>query len=111
MISYKNIMKLTIIIFLLSIFSATAQTPVAGQNELTVIKAKGLVDVRNGKLIAPAVVYIRNGKIEKTGKNLDIPASSTVIDLSGKYLLPGLIDAHTHLCHEYQYELENLNEF
>jgi imidazolonepropionase-like amidohydrolase len=101
-------MKLAIIFFLLSIFSATAQTPVAGQNELTVIKAKGLVDVRNGKLIAPAVVYIRNGKIEKTGKNLDIPASSTVIDLSGKYLLPGLIDAHTHLCHEYQYELEKV---
>lgn len=108
MISYKNIMKLTIIIFLLSIFSATAQTPVAGQNELTVIKAKGLVDVRNGKLIAPAIVYIRNGRIEKTGKDLDIPANSTVVDLSSKYLLPGLIDAHTHLCHEYQYELEKV---
>lgn len=101
-------MKPTIIIFLLSIFSVTAQTPVAGQKELTVIRAKGLVDVRNGKLIAPAIVYIRNGKIEKTGKDLDIPANSTVVDLSSKYLLPGLIDAHTHLCHEYQYELEKV---
>lgn len=101
-------MKLTFIIFLLSIFSITAQAQVAGQNQLTVIKAKGLVDVRNGKLIAPAIVYIRNGKIEKTGKDLDIPANSTVIDLSNQYLLPGLIDAHTHLCHEYHYELEKV---
>jgi imidazolonepropionase-like amidohydrolase len=101
-------MKLTIIIFLLSVFSVAAQTPTNGQNELTVIKAKGLVDVRNGKLIEPATVYIRNGKIEKVGKDLDIPPNSTVINLADQYLLPGLIDAHSHLCHEYQYELEKV---
>ncbi|WP_285057543.1 amidohydrolase family protein [Pedobacter ginsengisoli] len=107
-------MKPTIILFLFSIFSVTVQTGVSaqtqadGQNGLTVIKAKGMVDVRRGKLIEPAMVHIRNGKIEKIDNDLSIPANSTVVDLSNLYLLPGLIDAHTHLCHEYQYELEKV---
>lgn len=85
---------------------ANAQSP--KQNTLTVIKAKGLIDVRNGKLIEHAVIHILNGRIEKAGSNLEIPAGATVIDLADKYLLPGLIDAHSHLCHEYQYELEKV---
>jgi len=101
-------MKLTIVILLLSVFAVTAQTPVNDRTELTVIKAKGMVDVRNGKLIEPAIVYIREGKIEKIGSDLLVPSGSIVINLSDQYLLPGLIDAHTHLCHEYQYELEKV---
>lgn len=101
-------MRLTIILFLFTIFSVTAQTPLSKPNQLTVIKARGMVDVRNGTLIEPAIVYIRNGKIEKTGSDLVIPSNSTVIDLSAQYLLPGLVDAHSHLCHEYQYELEKV---
>jgi len=101
-------MKLTIIIFLLGVCSVSAQTPAVAQTELTVIRAKGMVDIRNGKLIEPAIVHIRNGKIEKVGSNLQIPPNSIMIDLSDQYLLPGLIDAHTHLCHEYQYELEKV---
>lgn len=78
------------------------------QSKLIVIKAKGMIDVRNGKLIGQAVIHVRNGKIEKAGSNLNIPADATVINLPDQYLLPGLIDAHSHLCHEYHYELEKV---
>ncbi|ACU60411.1 amidohydrolase family protein [Chitinophaga pinensis] len=87
---------------------SNAQDLAPEQNKFTVIKAKGLIDVRNGRLIEQAVIHILNGKIERAGSNLEIPVGATVINLSDKYLLPGLIDAHTHLCHEYQYELEKV---
>ena len=70
--------------------------------------AKALIDVQTGKTITDPVVYIREGKIEKIGSGLEVPANARLIDLSGKYILPGLIDAHTHLCHEYHGELEKI---
>ena len=79
------------------------------QKELTVLIAKALIDVQNGKTINNPVIYIREGKIEKIGSGLEIPDKAKLIDLSGKYILPGLIDAHTHLCHEYHGELEKVS--
>lgn len=81
----------------------------SNQIGLTVLIAKALIDVGNGKTIINPVVYIREGKIEKIGSGLEIPDNAKLIDLSGKYILPGLIDAHTHLCHEYHGELEKLS--
>lgn len=85
------------------------QTVENAQKELTVLFAKGLIDVQNGKTIISPVIYIREGKIEKIGSGLEVPDKAKLIDLSGKYILPGLIDAHTHLCHEYHGELEKVS--
>ncbi len=85
------------------------QTIGNNQKELTVVIAKALIDVQTGKTIINPVVYVREGKIEKIGSGLEVPANVKVIDLSGKYILPGLIDAHTHLCHEYHGELEKIS--
>ena len=41
-------------------------------------------------------VLIENGKISAIGKNLSAPADATVVDASGKYLIPGIIDCHSH---------------
>ena len=41
-------------------------------------------------------VLVRDGKIAAVGKQLTAPAKATVIDATGKTLLPGLIDAHAH---------------
>lgn len=43
-----------------------------------------------------ATVLIRNGKIVGVGSNLTIPSDATVVDASGKYVMPGLIDAMTY---------------
>jgi imidazolonepropionase-like amidohydrolase len=85
------------------------QTVENNQKELTVLIAKALIDVQTGRTIINPVVYIREGKIEKVGSGLEVPANVKLIDLSGKYILPGLIDAHTHLCHEYHGELEKIS--
>ena len=44
----------------------------------------------------PADVLVRDGKIDRIGAAIEAP-DADVIDVSGRLLLPGLIDAHTHL--------------
>lgn len=85
------------------------QVTESNQKELTVLTAKALIDVKNGKTIIDPVIFIRDGKIERVGTGLKVPNNSKLIDLSGKYIVPGLVDAHTHLCHEYRYELETVS--
>lgn len=41
-------------------------------------------------------ILIQNGKIERIGKNLTAPAGVRVIDATGKYVTPGIIDCHSH---------------
>jgi imidazolonepropionase-like amidohydrolase len=41
-------------------------------------------------------VLVENGKIAAIGKNLSAPADATIVDASGKFLIPGVIDCHSH---------------
>jgi len=63
---------------------------------MLVIKGGTVVPVV-GKIIENGVVVIENGKIKSVGKTARIPEGAQVIDASGKWVTPGLIDAHTHL--------------
>jgi len=51
-------------------------------------------------------LLISNGKIEKLGKNLVAPPNTKSIDLRGYYVMPGIIDPHSHMCSD-----GGLNEF
>lgn len=55
-----------------------------------------LVDVRNGRILSNTTVVLRDGKIASIGSGA-APAGATALDLRGRYIVPGLIDAHTHL--------------
>lgn len=70
---------------------------VAAEPPLVAIRAAAAIDVAHGTRLAPAVVLVRGGRIEKLGAALDLPADAAVLDLGDATLLPGLIDAHTHL--------------
>ena len=57
--------------------------------------------IKNGRIITAnddyqADIFIQNDKISIIGENLSIPADK-IIDASGKYVIPGGIDPHTHL--------------
>src|SRR5437870_205729 len=62
----------------------------------TLIKNATVYTVTNGTLPG-ASVLIRDGKIVEVGKNVAAPADAIVIDASGKFLIPGIIDCHSHI--------------
>ena len=66
--------------------------------ELTVIKAGTLFDSRTGKVTKNAVIVVEGEKIAAVGgANTAIPDGATVIDLSSSFVLPGVMDMHTHV--------------
>jgi imidazolonepropionase-like amidohydrolase len=50
-----------------------------------------------GERIQGGSVLMRDGKIAAVGANLEAPAGVTVVDGTGKWVTPGIIDAHSHL--------------
>lgn len=64
------------------------------------IKNVNVIDVENGELQKGTDIYIQNGviiNISKSKKRKKIDQNSTVIDGTGKYLMPGYVDTHVHL--------------
>ena len=55
-----------------------------------------LLTVANGT-IEDGTLLIDNGKITAIGKDIAIPQGDEILDASGKWVTPGLIDAHTHI--------------
>ena len=92
--------------------AVSAQAQVAEKPETpqqTALRAARLIDVRTGNTIADAVVLIEGDRIKAVGANLAIPANARTVDLGNATLLPGLIDAHTHLLHQYYREFGDDN--
>jgi imidazolonepropionase-like amidohydrolase len=76
-----------------------AQTPApAGSPAVTAIRAGRLVDPLTGTAAADQIILVQNGKVTAVGGDVAVPAGATVIDLSKSTVMPGLFDAHTHLC-------------
>lgn len=57
----------------------------------------GTVVTITGQTIENGTVVIQKGKITAVGQNVTIPPGVKVIDVSGKFVMPGLIDSHTHI--------------
>ncbi|HEY9312477.1 amidohydrolase family protein [Williamsia sp.] len=66
-------------------------------SETTVLRAARWVDVDKGVVHAPAVVIVRDNRIESVGSDATAPGDSTVIDLGDVTLLPGLMDMELNL--------------
>src|SRR3954462_2965273 len=78
------------------LFSLLLAGYVSAQQQPIVVRAARMVDVTRGQLVAPAVLVISGDKIRSVGAS-DVPAGARTIDLGDLTLMPGLIDAHTHL--------------
>lgn len=82
--------------------AAQAQTaPAAAPAAPIALKAAHLFDGRSGQLVSPGVVVVRGDRIVAVGRDAAIPADARVIDLGEATLLPGFIDAHTHLASDH----------
>jgi imidazolonepropionase-like amidohydrolase len=74
--------------------AAQAQKPAS---KSYVLKAARMFDGKSDSLVKPGLVVVTDGKIAGAGAGAAVPAGAETIDLGDATLLPGLIDAHTHL--------------
>ena len=58
----------------------------------------GKVFTVTGQTFDKATVLVDNGKIKAVGPDIELPEGTEVIDASGCWVTPGLIDCHTHIC-------------
>src|SRR5215813_7666287 len=98
----KRIAKSLLLVCLLVTATAQAQTAT-----VTVIKAGRLIDPETGTATNNQLIIIEGERIKAVGPNLTIPTGATVIDLSKLTVLPGLVDAHTHMALTYKEQPEN----
>jgi imidazolonepropionase-like amidohydrolase len=77
------------LVLLCAAVSLTAATPPI------VIQNATILTVTKGTLVGS--VLIRDGKIAEVGEKIALPADAKVIDATGQYVMPGIIDCHSHI--------------
>ncbi|HLW83086.1 MAG TPA: amidohydrolase [Candidatus Acidoferrales bacterium] len=83
----------------LAIFAAGAraqENPEDNSAAITLIKNATVITITHGR-IEHGSVLIRDGKIADVGANISAPPGAKVIDGSGMYVMPGIVDCHTHI--------------
>lgn len=85
----KNYIILIIALFAVSAISAQPQ------KGSVLIKNGTVLTITNGTL-ENSDVLIQNGKITRIGKNIPAPSGVEIIDATGQFVMPGIIDAHSH---------------
>ena len=92
------LLSLSIVLLAVTTPKMAAQYPPPGPSRVIAIKAGKLVDPEKGTAAANQIILVRERKIEAVGANVQIPADAQIIDLSKSSVMPGMFDAHTHLC-------------
>jgi imidazolonepropionase-like amidohydrolase len=91
----KSIKRIMVLVSLVFAVVANGQT--------VAIKAGKIVHPENGKVETNQIILIEGQNIKAIGANVAIPKDAKVIDLSNKVVIPGMFDAHTHLCMNMQH--------
>jgi imidazolonepropionase-like amidohydrolase len=96
-ISVSTMLFAAVLLGQLSTATVSAQATATPQR--TLIRAGHLLDVRTGKLFDAQTIVVTGDRIVNIAATASVPASpgDTVIDLGSLTVLPGLIDVHTHL--------------
>lgn len=80
-----------------ALMSLIVVTP-ALADTMTIIKAGTLFDSKTGRITRNAVIVVEGEKIVAVGNSATtIPEEATVIDLSDSFVMPGVMDMHTHI--------------
>jgi imidazolonepropionase-like amidohydrolase len=77
---------------------AIYQGPVRGMGTFAITNAQ--VWTVSGETIEGGTVVVSDGKIQAVGRGVSIPAGAEIIDAQGGALIPGIIDAHSHIAIE-----------
>src|SRR4051812_40011696 len=69
----------------------------AAAAQTIVVRAGHLIDPTTGTVAENQTILIENGKIKAIGAAVQVPAGAQVIDLANRWVMPGMVDAHTHI--------------
>jgi imidazolonepropionase-like amidohydrolase len=89
-------MKSTRIVVLL-LLAISTYTSLSQELKSYALKNINLINGIENKIYPNSIVFVKAGKIAKVGKDGDDLSGYEVIDCLGNYLMPGMIDAHSHL--------------
>lgn len=87
----------TLIAACLPVLAPTAALAQRAPAPMVLVRAGDLFDAEAGRMVGSRDILIRGDRVAEIGQGLAAPEGATVIDLSRCSVLPGLIDAHTHL--------------
>ena len=76
------------------------ERPAAQGNAVTALTGVRIIDGTGRPPIERGTVVISNGRITAAGASVQIPAGATSLDLTGKTVMPGMINAHAHVQHQ-----------
>ena len=85
----KRFFAIAVLVFTLLCIDAAAQ--------VTAIRAGRLVVPETGAVLSNQIILVEGTKIKAVGRDVQIPAGATVIDLSRQTVLPGLFACHEHM--------------
>ncbi len=67
------------------------------------IRAGNLIDPANGTVTKNQIILVKDKKIVDVGPGVAIPKDAEVVDLSSEWVMPGIMDAHTHITQSVKY--------
>ncbi|HMT08073.1 MAG TPA: amidohydrolase [Pyrinomonadaceae bacterium] len=97
-------MRKALVSLIITSFLAISPALVVGQSNNSVLIKNATVMTATKGTLENTDILVTNGKIARIGKGIQAPAGTTVVDATGKFVTPGIIDAHSHTM------LDTLNE-
>jgi len=85
----------------LLVVSLLLVVPLAAQT--VAIRAGNLIDPVTGSVARNQIIVVKDKKIVEVGANVAIPKDAAIIDLSTEWVMPGIMDAHTHVTQSVRY--------
>jgi imidazolonepropionase-like amidohydrolase len=93
--------KYLVFYLLIAIIVCGATGTNAQSPKKTLIKAARMLDVKSGQIVNNPVIVVEGERVTQVEPGLVVPKDAEIIDLGDVTVLPGLIDAHTHLLQNY----------
>jgi len=96
---YMKTKLITCILVALAIWGCRSKTNPSDTSGLLAIQSATLIDGRTGEAKYPVTILIENGRFTHIGSDeeVEIPDSAQIINAEGKWVMPGIVDVHTHI--------------